>query len=305
LPDTVFKSLTRIEVEEQNFRVSDSEFQHVTRADLVIEVPEGIDTSDTMFDFCAPVTVLEFKSENDHFYSEDFVVNQVRTAILFLQEKTKEKKKDYSRFLNAYVLARYPKDFLDNAPNNGIVFTVDPNRPWLRWATVGYQRIALIICRDLPIQRRFYRWLLFAPSKGKTWSAFIEQLKKEGNQELLAIAEQLRPEEYQMLKINAKEIWEEARRAGALTPEVEAELAKARARGIEILLSDLDHHDYTQMYLPFDAMTDEQVDRLAKGLSVMRVIALITYLKPHQIERLLPHIKEDDRLLIQNLMEKQ
>jgi hypothetical protein len=135
------------------------------------------------------------------------VVNQVRTAILFLQEKTKEKKKDYSRFLNAYVLARYPKDFLDNAPNNGIVFTVDPKRPWLRWATVGYQRIALIICRDLPIERRFYRWLLFAPSKGKTWSAFIEQLKKEGNLELLGIAEQLRPKEYQKLKINAKDIW--------------------------------------------------------------------------------------------------
>jgi hypothetical protein len=170
---------------------------------------------------------------------------------------------------------------------------------------VGYQRIALIICRDLPIERRFYRWLLFAPSKGKKWIAFIEQLKKEGNQELLAIAEQLRPEEYQMLKINAKEIWEEARRAGALTPEVEAELAEARARGIEILLSDLDDHDFYQMCMPFDAMTEEQVDRLAKGLSLIRLAGLINYLKPYQIERLLLHLKEDDRLLIQNLMDKQ
>ena len=146
-----------------------------------------------MFDFCAPVTVLEFKSQNDSFDLEEFVVNQVRTAILFLQDKTneKEKKKDYSRFLNAYVLARYPREFLDTGPENGVVFTVDPNRPWLRWATVGYQRIVLIICRDLPIERRYYRWLLFAPSKGKKWSAFIRRLREEGNLELLAIAEQL------------------------------------------------------------------------------------------------------------------
>ncbi|MEI6045896.1 MAG: hypothetical protein WCS37_16225 [Chloroflexota bacterium] len=165
-------------------------------------------------------------------------------------------------------------------------------------------RIVLIICRDLPIERRFYRWLLFAPSKGTKWPAFIRRLQEEGNQELLAIAEQLRPKEYQMLKINAKEIWEEARRAGALTPEVEAYLAKERAEGIEILLSDLDNHSFDQMYLPFDAMTDEHVDRLAKGLSLIRLIGLITYLKPYQIERLLPHLKsEKQRQYIQGLLD--
>jgi hypothetical protein len=302
LPDTIFKSLTRREVEEQNFRVSDTEFQHVTRSDLVIEIPEGVNTAGTAFDFCAPITVLEFKSENDPFNNREFVINQIRTGILFLQDKSE----DYTRFLNAYVLARYPKKFLDNAPNNGIVFTIDQERPWLRWATVGCQRIALLVCRDLPIERRFYRWLLFAPSDSKRWSEFIEKLEKEGNQELLDVAEQLRPKEFQMLKINAKEIWEEARREGALTPEVEAHLAKERAEGIEILLNDLDNHAYIQMSLPFDHMTDEQVSRLVNGLSGIRIAGLISYLKPYQIERLLPFIKsETQRQSIQNLLAEQ
>jgi len=305
LPDTIFKSLTRLDIEEQHLRVKDSEFQHVTRADMVIEKPEGVDTTNTMFDFCAPVTVLEFKSQNDSFDLEEFVVNQVRTAILFLQDKTNEKKKDYRRFLNAYVLARYPREFLDTGPDNGVVFTVDPNRPWLRWATVGYQRIVLIICRDLPIEKRFYRWLLFAPSKGKKWPAFIRRLREEGNLELLAIAEQLRPKEYRKMKINAKEIWEEARRAGALTPEVEAYLAKERAEGIANMLDNLDNRDFLQMSMSVDYMTDEQISRMVNKLSLIRLIGLINYLKPYQIERLLPHLNEKDRQLIQNLMAKQ
>jgi hypothetical protein len=159
----------------------------------------------------------------------------------------------------------------------------------------------------LPIQRRFYRWLLFAPSDGKRWTEFILKLKKEeGNEELLGIAEQLRPKEFQMLNINAKEIWDEVRREGGLTPEVEAQLARERAEGIEILLNNLDNRDYIQMTLPFDSMTDEQVSRLVNGLSGIRVAGLISYLTPTQIERLLPHIKsEKQRQLIQDLMSEQ
>ncbi|MEI6043741.1 MAG: hypothetical protein WCS37_05040 [Chloroflexota bacterium] len=109
-----------------------------------------------------------------------------------------------------------------------------------------------------------------------------------------------------MLKINSKEIWEEARRAGALTPEVEAHLARERAAGIEILLSDLDNREYFQMTRAFDHMTDEQVNRLVDGLGGLRLAGLIGRLKPYQVERLLPHIKsEKHRLSIQNLMTEQ
>ena len=109
-----------------------------------------------------------------------------------------------------------------------------------------------------------------------------------------------------MLNINAKEIWEEARQAGALTPEVEAELANARARGIENMLDNLDNRDYFQMEVSVDYMTDEQVGRLVNGLSGIRLAGLIGCLKPPQIERLLPHIKsEKQRQHIQGLLTEQ
>jgi hypothetical protein len=280
--------------------VSDTEFQHITRADLVIEVPKEVDTTGTVFDFCFPFTVLEFKSENDPFNAREFVINQVRTAILFVQSK----ETDYSQFLNTYVLARYPKDFLDNAPQNGIVFTLDNKRPWLRWARVGFQNIALIICRDLPVERRFYRWLLFAPSDGKKWAEFIRKLRVEGEEELLELAEQLRPKEFRMMKLNREELWEQARKEGALTPQVEARLAKERAEGIEILLSDLENRDYFQMKASVDPMTDEQLSRMVNSLSPIRLAGLISYLSPVQVQRAISLVKsEKQRRLLKLLLE--
>jgi hypothetical protein len=304
LPDTLFKLLTRREVEDSNLRVSESEFQHVTRADLIIEIPQGVNTGGTLFDFCYPVTVIEFKSENDQFNVREFVVNQVRTAILFLQASSKEKDADYSQYLNTYILARLPKDFLDNASQNGIVFTVDQARPWLRRAKVGFQNIALLVCRDLPIERPFYRWLLFAPSDGKKWQAFIRKLKVEGESELLEFARKLRPREVAMVKVNADELWELARQEGALTPEVEARLAQEREEAIQIILNDLDNKDYFQMAGFFDDMSDEQLSQMVNALSLLRLAGLVAYLKPEQIERVLPLIKSaKHRQLVQELLD--
>jgi hypothetical protein len=112
------------------------------------------------------------------------VVNQTRTCVLFLQALNKAKavrKKRrtktrgklarnsskvshqytqtedelnvlelYEQFLNLYVVARYPQNFLDVARVNGIIFEPDKARSWLRWAKVGFQKVALVICRDLP-----------------------------------------------------------------------------------------------------------------------------------------------------------
>jgi hypothetical protein len=59
--------------------------------------------------------------------------------------------------------------------------------------------------------------LLFAPSYGKKWQAFIKRLKLEGEVELLDFAKKLRLKEVAMVKVNAEELWELARQEGALT----------------------------------------------------------------------------------------
>lgn len=298
LPDTLFKTLTRREVEENNLRVSESEFQHITRADLIIEVPQGVDTSKTLFDFCYPVSVLEFKSENDEFNIREFVVNQIRTAILFLQSR--EKEEDYSRYLNTYVLARLPKDFLDNAAQNGIVFTTEEGKPWLWRAKIGFQNVALIVCRDLPLESQYYPWLLFAPSDGKKWQAFIRRLVVEKQDELLDFAQKLRPREVSMIRVNSDELWELARREGALTPEVEARLAKERAEAVQIILNDLDNKAPIQIKLFINDMTDAQLVQLLDSLSIRRLAAVAEFMTPEQLARASKLAKTDkQRQLLQ------
>jgi hypothetical protein len=51
IPDTVFKILTRKELEELRLRLGDTEIQFVGRTDLVIEIPAGVDVTGTLFDF--------------------------------------------------------------------------------------------------------------------------------------------------------------------------------------------------------------------------------------------------------------
>ena len=67
LPDALFKLVTRAEALRFGLKLLESEAQYTTRADLITEIPEGLDVSSSMFEFFRPVTVMEFKSENDKF----------------------------------------------------------------------------------------------------------------------------------------------------------------------------------------------------------------------------------------------
>jgi hypothetical protein len=331
LPDTVFKILTRREIEQSKLRVGESEIQYISRSDLVLEIPPGVELANTLFEFCAPTTVIEFKSQNDQpFGVEEFVVNHTRTSVLFLQalnrakaERKRQRLKSparkrassnqdntvlefYGQFLNLYVVARYPQDFMEIAQANAIIFKPDPDRLWLHWASASFQRVALVVCRDLPLEKRFYNWLLFAPSNSKKWEAFIRRLRLEGEKELLDYAEKLRPKEFEMIRMSAEELWEQLRQEGALTPEVEAQLARERAEAIQILLSDLDNKDYLQMSVLFDDMDEAQVSQMLNALSSLRLVGLISSLKPYQIERAVPLIKSiKQRQLIEQLLSEQ
>jgi hypothetical protein len=333
LPDALFKTLTREESEDKNLRTNDSEIQFIGRTDMVIEIPLGAVIEQTLFEFFASVNVIEFKSQNDPFTVEEFIENLIRTGIIFLQHLRKLKRqaqkqreitkfaenqeveeiktkidtlKEYDRFLNIYVVARYPKDFLEEAAKNGIIFEKDPKREWLWWSRVGYQKIALVVCRDLPIEKRFYKWLLFAPSDSNSWREFIHRLKDENEHELLRLAKVLRPEDYNMAMRTADEIWEEVRRMGALTPEVEADLARQWQRAVEIVLADLEHKGYDQIESVVPHMNKEQLARLVEGLPRSRIAVLPLFLKQEDLKRLEEATQDPKkRQLLEILLEEQ
>jgi hypothetical protein len=188
-----------------------------------------------------------------------------------------------------------------------IIFTRDPNREWLWWSKVGYQKIAMVICRDLPIEKRFYKWLLFAPSNSNKWRDFVRQLRLEGETELLELAESLRPEDFNMavLKRTAAEIWEEMRRIGALTPEVEAQLERERDEAIQELLLDLDNREDFQIDSAIKYLTDEQLTGLINDLSFNRLTRIAAFLERRYLERMVTLAQEPKKKqLLQMLLEE-
>jgi hypothetical protein len=108
----------------------------------------------------------------------EYVKNALRTYMYFLQGKDK----DFSNILSVIVTARRPRTFLAKAVERGIVFHEEPGKPWLRWGQVGFQDVVIVVCKDLPLEERYYPWLVFTPSNTDKWEAFVSKVKAEGNQ---------------------------------------------------------------------------------------------------------------------------
>src|SRR5947209_7425255 len=107
-----------------------------------------------------------------------------------------------------------------------------------------------------------------------------------------------------MVKLKAAELWEEVRREGALTPQVEAQLAKERAEAVQIILSDLENRVPFQLKSIFDDMNDEQLSQMLNQLNTSQLAGLAGYLKPVQLTRAQRLIKSDShRRLLQLIVD--
>jgi hypothetical protein len=77
----------------------------------------------------------------------------------------------------------------------------------------------LIVCRDLPFDRKYYRWLIFLPSDNAKWQEFVKILFKENEKFYLELLREMRPKEYYMTieTLNVEELVSE------LSPEEQEE----------------------------------------------------------------------------------
>jgi hypothetical protein len=230
-PDPVFKLITSEEAKTLGLIVKQTEIQYSTRTDLILTVPEGVSTVNTMFDFFRGANLVEFKSENDPLTLEEYIRNEVRTGIWFLQTGAK----NYNGILNAYVVARKPGSFFKVAETRGITFVNTKERKWLWTAKVGFQDVAVVVCNNLPLDKRYYKWLLFAPAKSGKWKQFIQRLVDERNKELLEIAIQMRPKEIGM--VTSEEVLKEI--MAELSPEEKEVYEKEVDEGYELMITAL------------------------------------------------------------------
>lgn len=249
-PDPFFKLLTRLEAEQLGLKAIETELQFTTRADLVLAVPPGLNLEGTMFDFFRTLNVLEFKSENDKFNVREYVRNEVRTGITLLHSEDT----DFGGILNVIVVSRRPRGFLTAAKKRRLFFRPQKGKPWLLVGQVGFQDVAIVVCRDLPLEKPYYNWLTFAPAGTDKWKEFVLKLLEEGNIELLEIIEGIRPKEF-LAMLKSTDILAELE---AIRSKQDPELDQERAEVAALILKYLANNDPKKLGYALSRLKPEQ-----------------------------------------------
>lgn len=227
-PDPLFKELIREVALETGLQIHQTELSQFTRVDLVLAVPAQISLENTLFDFFRPLNVVEFKSENDPLNIDEFIKNAVRVYLVYLQEPLVT----FERLLNVIITARQPREFLKTAPQEGCPFVRNKDRPWLYEGRFGFQEVRIVNCEKLPIEKRYFPWLLFAPAKSRKWRDYIVELERQNNKPLLQAARVMRPKEYAMVLKDIERLLD----ATELSPAEFEQLERDRLDAIKILL---------------------------------------------------------------------
>ncbi|NWJ94358.1 MAG: hypothetical protein HXX20_01100 [Chloroflexi bacterium] len=196
-PDPMFKDVTRKEAQAAGLELLNIEMPQLLRADLVLAVPQGIDLTGTLFEFLAPYSIIEFKSENDTFDKSEFAKNLARTFLFFSENQPLE----YSQLLTVFVSAGQPDSVIDHLRAEGTTLEPDPAYPWLMRCRIWSLEVAIVVCRLLPLERRYYNWLLFAPVGSTKWREFVKILLRDGEWTMLELIKKLRLREYRLMTL--------------------------------------------------------------------------------------------------------
>jgi hypothetical protein len=183
LPDTVFKKVTGEMAVAAGLDLLNVELPRLPSTDLILYVPEGKDLSATPFDFLFPYSIIEFKSENDTFDEYELSIGLGRSHIFY----NRFRKAKYKEILTVYVCARRPDDVIDHLEAEEIGIIGDPEIDWLVRAKIGMLNVAFIICRNLPLEEKYYKWLIFASSKSAKWKFFVKMMLRTKNYEVIKL----------------------------------------------------------------------------------------------------------------------
>jgi hypothetical protein len=274
-PDPMFKAVTRKAAMEAGLELLSIELPQLLRADLMLAVPEGKDLSDTLFDFLSPYSIIEFKSKNDTFDQFEFAKNLARTHLFFGENK----QVSYNQLLTVFVCAEQPDKVLDHLKAENTPIEIDEATPWLLRCRVWSLEVAIVICRLLPLKRRFYHWLLFAPAGSVKWRDFVTMLIKDGERDLLEQVKKLNLKEFKLMTLKITEGLEE------LSPEERAEYEEDWLELIELEINGLEKLNPKKAKELFSKLKPEQ---LLAGLTPERLAGLTPEQRQKFLELLSP-----------------
>jgi hypothetical protein len=290
LSDPRFKRVTLLKAKVFGLEEDKTEFQQTLRADLVLKKAPTLSLENTLFDFFRLTNIIEYKGQTDQFDKYEFIKNEVRVRLYCLEQRTVQ----FEQVLNIIVCAREPEGFLEFAKAQGYEFKpATPEREWLLVAKVGFFEVAIVICRKLPLDEKYYDWLVFAPANSPVWKRAVRKFILENNKRMLYIAEDLRPKEFAMVGKAVKDEVLQQIHEEFMTPEIReylrnnpVEMAN-RVEGVKIQLAEL---------------AAESQENLADVLEVLDPQQRIAGLKP---EERLSGLKPEERETLLKLLIQQ
>ncbi len=266
--DPAFKLITNQIAQELSLKVIGAELPQTLTADLVLEIPSDISPKleDSLFSFLIgyEYAVIEFKGQNDRFTLPKFLTNLARIALFCLKRPEVE----VGKVLNLFVCSRYPQEILGlaNPTPEQASFRNTAQEPWVWRASFFFQEIMIVICRDLPLEPRYYQWLLFAPADTQKWREFVKTALREGRRDLVASLRSLRPKEFNEMQIDVNEILSQ------LDPKERKRLNKDWAEVMEEKLPEMANEEPDELLELFDnflsKITPTQRIRFLQSLKV-------------------------------------
>jgi hypothetical protein len=264
-PDPAFKEIIGQAAKIAGFHQLNVELPQLSLSDLILEKDDpNQDLSNTLFHFFREVTVVEFKSENDDFDDKNFAANIGRC--FFLYSRYPELK--YKQLLDLYISSEKPEALLRHLAEEKVV--VKEEEEWLLTCKYGTLDIAIVICRLLPLQERYFLLLLFAPSGSITWKEFIKKLVEQERFDLINVLSRLRPKEVSKMLSEIK-----------YEPPMTPEWIKDKLEAIEILLNTPDTNPWLQkvvretvmrLYFPEGFLADPEVKKIFDSLPMEKVV---------------------------------
>lgn len=200
--DPTFKKVTSELATQTGLRLTATELAQALLADMVLELA-NLSTSttleNTLFSFLAGMqyAITDFKGQGDPLTLAKFHVNAARTSLFC----SKHPEVPVQQVLNLIVSSRFPQDVLGifNKPGQPPTLVNPPGMSWLWRGSFPTQEVAIVVCRDLPLEPRFYNWLAFAPADSESWRNLVRLALKEGRRDLIDLFRSMRPKEFKAM----------------------------------------------------------------------------------------------------------
>jgi MgtE intracellular N domain len=309
-PDPAFKQVLTAEARKVGLKRGPTELQiaQTTSSDMLLLVPPDTKVKDTLFEFFRAVNIIEFKSANDPLTLQTLKIQLARLYLLLAENPDYQ----FEQTLNIIVSARYPREVFGYSEAKDYPFkgegkdeTDENSEDWLYRANIGYQDVVVVVCEQLPLKTLYLDWLIFAAADTGTWREAVLLAVKERKLEILKLANEMHPKEYEAMGSNIKMLFEQyspqererlRRDWFDVLEEILPRMGREEPKDLGSLLSKVDPQTLGQALSSLDNDNLAQVlssldnDNLAQVLSSLDANALARILKqlpPEQLAQVL------------------